>query len=280
MSALTTETLSATGDRWIRLSAVSLIIIVAGSSFCLSYSGLIFIATASGINQGLAVLFPLCIDGMLLLGSASSLHSSLQRKTPLYGNLLVSFGVLLSIWGNIASAGNAGDNGIQAAIVHGVPPVALFLSLECGIQILRNRIVVSHAAAAEAKRQSEREAKRQQRVSEQAAPRGTGGKKSPIKANEPSRIVKVSGDEQGSVNDYRAIIEGMAPGSTKASLVEAVLMRFPDAKSAHIAAALEVQNKSIATTVVRVRERVHAQQTTASDANFHAIVKDFAPVGE
>lgn len=281
MGTLVTETLSAKGDLWIRRSAVALIVLVATSAFCLSYSGLVFLADQSGINQGLAFLLPMCVDGMLLLGSAENLHSSLQSRKTRYGNLLVAFGVCLSVWGNIASAGNAG-NGFQARIVHGIAPVALFLSIEVAIRIIKNRIAVSHEVIAEAKRQAEREAKRQQKASEQAT-RGTGAKKSGIKASEPSRSVKVSGNESGSVDAYKAIIESVDPASSKASKIESVLRQFPDARPAHIALALGVEAKSIATTIVRVRERVLAENVSpvsTSDADFHQIVKDFAPVGD
>lgn len=282
MSTVTAETLSARGDLWIRRSAIGLIVVVASSAFCLSYSGLVFLATQSGINQGLAFLLPLCVDGMLLLGSAESLHASLQSRKTLYGNLLVVFGVLLSVWGNIASAGNAGS-GLQARIVHGIAPVALFLSIEVAIRIIKNRIAISHEAAAEAKRQIERELKRQQRASELGA-RGTGVKKSAVKASEPSRSAKGSSDEPGSVDAYKAIIESADPAASKASRVESVLRQYPNARPAHIALALGVEAKSINTTIVRVRERVLAENTaspvSASDADFHEIVKDFAPAGE
>lgn len=283
MSTLTADSLTFKGDQWIRRCAVMLIVLVASSAFCLSYSGLVFLAVQSGINQGLAFLLPLCVDGMLLLGSAESLHASLQSRKTVYGNLLVVFGVLLSVWGNIASAGNAG-NGFQARIVHGIAPVALFLSIEVAIRIIKNRIAVSHEAAAEAKRQIERELKRQQKASEQAS-RGTSAKKGAIKASEPtSRSVKGSSDEPGTVDAYKAIIQGADPMSSKASRVEAVLRQFPDARSSHIALALNVESKSINTTIVRVRERVLAENTAspvgASDADFHEIVKDFAPAGE
>lgn len=140
----TLQSMSANVDKYIRMSAFIMIGIVAGSSAILSWNGLAYLGQQAQIPYVLSFLLPLSIDGMILLGGTVIIHSTLSNQKTWFGWILTGLGVSLSIWGNIASVS---VHDIQSQIVHAVPPLALFLSLEGLLRIIRHRITTTQAIA-------------------------------------------------------------------------------------------------------------------------------------
>lgn len=280
MTITTTATLSMKGDRWIRLSAIAMMVIVSCASATLSWHGLSHLAVISGIPADIAWLLPLAIDGSLILGSIETVHAVLTGRNPYYGWILTSVGVTLSIYGNITSAS---ASGFQSSLVHSIAPCVLFLSVEALVRVIKFRITATKLAAEQERRHQEREAKRrekeQQKVSVSTPARKTGkASRAPVakqgSAGGSSRIA----DTDEEVSLYRNIMESLPADASKASRIETVLREHPEARSGHIALALGQDIKAVNTTIVRVRERVSKEQKEASA--FTEIVKDFAPVGE
>lgn len=278
MTTIPVALLSEKGDKWIRRSSILLIIIVGTSAGLLSWNGLTYLAVNSGVPVGFSWLLALAVDGMILLATAEILHASLTRRSTLFGWLLSAFGVTLSIWGNTAAVS---ADGIQTAIVHGIAPVSLFLSVELFSRIVKNKITVTQQALEQAAKAAEREAKRRGKEEQKAsAPaRTTEKESSPATGKQggaggSSRI----SDSDEEVSTYRSIMESLPAEASKASRIEAVLREHPEARSGHIALALGQEIKAVNTTIVRVRERVAKEQKEQS--TFTEIVKDFVPTGE
>jgi hypothetical protein len=137
MSLESNFTLSQKADTAIRRAATVVLLVVGVSSAILSYAGLRHLAVMAGIADSLSFLFPIVVDGMILLGSLSVLRAALARMPTWFGWMLTILGTVTSIAGNILSVENAD---LVSQVIHSVPPVFLCLSLETFIQLLRHRI--------------------------------------------------------------------------------------------------------------------------------------------
>lgn len=131
------ETISPAAEKWIKVSAILAMIVVAVSSAILSFDGLQKVALASQVPQHLAFLFPIAVDTTILMGSLAVLLYELFGVKARFGWFTVLFGTLLSITGNVISVKDAG---IIAQVLHGIIPVLLCLSLESLLRILRFNI--------------------------------------------------------------------------------------------------------------------------------------------
>ena len=96
------------------------------AAFVLSFDALRSLAAASGINDGMAWLYPAIIDGAIIIFSLSVLQASLNREQTRYPWALVGLFTVLSIGLNILHAPTFPLPRLLAAI----PPIALFLSFE------------------------------------------------------------------------------------------------------------------------------------------------------
>jgi hypothetical protein len=143
MSLESNFTISQRADTSIRRAATVVLLVVGISSAILSYAGLRHLAIMAGIADSLSFLFPIVVDGMILLGSLSVLRAALARMPTWFGWMLTILGTATSIAGNILSVENAN---LVSQIIHSVPPVFLCLSLETFIQLLRHRIKNTHGA--------------------------------------------------------------------------------------------------------------------------------------
>lgn len=137
MSLESNFTISQRADTAIRRAATVVLLVVGISSAILSYAGLRHLAIMAGIVDSLSFLFPIVVDGMILLGSLSVLRAALARMPTWFGWMLTILGTVTSIAGNILSVENAN---LVSQVIHSVPPVFLCLSLETFIQLLRHRI--------------------------------------------------------------------------------------------------------------------------------------------
>jgi hypothetical protein len=131
------ENISPRTEKWIRLSAVLAMIIVATSSAVLSFDGLKKVALEAKIPEHLAFLFPIAVDTTILMGSLAVLLYELFGVRAVFGWVTVLFGTFLSIVGNVISVKDAG---LIAQVLHGIIPVLLCISLESLLRILRFNI--------------------------------------------------------------------------------------------------------------------------------------------
>lgn len=306
MPDLHQPTLSKKEDFWIRTVVIVLASIVGLSAGMLSWNGLTNLAINSGYEGNIVFFLPVAIDGLILLGVADILRSGMTGRSTSYGWTLNVIGGVLSIVGNIASSG---PWGITSQIVHSIPPVALFLSIEVLSRVIKNRITDSSIEALEQQREQERELKRQQTLEARAiAKASTSNKKAspsvdtptatPVHSNQstakPSSEKRVSGGasttsrinaDDVEVGVYKGIMDTLGDDASKSSKIEAVLMEHPEARNGHLALALGVEQKSVATTIVRIRTRVQDKLATVAGSEnedgvdtFHEIVKDFSVV--
>lgn len=175
--------LSARGEKLIRTVSTIAVLLVFGSALILSWNGLTHLAAQAGFSPSYAWLMPLAIDGMVVAGGLNVLHSSLTRQSTKFGWFLTILGAAVSIWGNMTAFGEEGILNTQA-IVHGIAPISMALSLEALLRILRGRIHATQteidkmeeariAEEAEAAKRREAEERKRQREERAAARKST-----------------------------------------------------------------------------------------------------------
>lgn len=135
------ETITPRTQKWIRISAVLAMLIVAVSSAILSFDGLQKIALESQVPAHLAFLFPIAVDTTILMGSLAVLMYEMVGVRSVFGWFTVFFGTVLSVTGNVISVADAG---IIAQVLHGIIPILLCISLESLLRILRFNIQQSN----------------------------------------------------------------------------------------------------------------------------------------
>lgn len=136
-----TYEISPKAEKWIRISAVLVMLLVATASLILSFDGLRKLAIAAHVPEELAFLFPLAVDSTILMGSLAVLRMHLGGQKAALGWGTVFFGTALSIAGNVISVKDAG---MIAMALHSVPPVLIAVSLELLMSLLRVNIKKTH----------------------------------------------------------------------------------------------------------------------------------------
>lgn len=118
---------AAKGVRIISTVTIVLVGLLAVASFALSFEALWQLAASSGaISPGRAWLFPLAVDGSIIVFSISALRSSLAGENGRWSMALVVLVTVASIILNIAHA----PTSFLAGFVSALPPLLLFLSFE------------------------------------------------------------------------------------------------------------------------------------------------------
>ncbi len=120
-----------------------LVLFLTGAAFVLSYSALRALAGANGIAANLTWLWPLTVDGFLIVASLAVLRNSLLGERALYQWSLVGLFTALSIGFNILHA----PRNYTAQVIGAVPPVALFLAFELLMGQLRSNFQRQRAIA-------------------------------------------------------------------------------------------------------------------------------------
>lgn len=273
--------LSVKGDKRIRQCAVLMIIIVGTASALLSWNGLTYLGIQAGFPSFMAWLLPVSIDGMLMLGSSLILHSTLSGQKTWFGWVMTAVGVILSIFGNIASVG---AHDVQSQVVHSIPPLMLFLSVEGMIRIVKHRIHVAQEltslAEKEAAREAAREAKRQE--AERLA-QARKQKDSTVLLSVSKRGGSKTSDADPEVSLYKEILAALPSDASKINKVEKILKAYPEARTSHIGIALGESGRQMGTTVMRAKQKLLKEAGVSastivdkkpSDA-FQEIVKGF-----
>jgi hypothetical protein len=161
--------LSPRAERALRVLSTGTVLILAVSAAILSFSGLQDLATTAGINPTIAWLLPVIIDGMVLTGSLGVIAAGMVGLSTWYPWTLTILGVILSVWGNVASA----PNNLVAQIVHAIAPLTFALSIEGMLRIYRAGATATlqreQAAAAAEDLRIEREERRADRLAKAQA---------------------------------------------------------------------------------------------------------------
>jgi hypothetical protein len=118
-----------------RLTA-ALVLALAMGAFALSYTALQALAAANGLEGWQGYVWPLMLDAALVVCSLAVLRANLQGERALYPwFLVILFSVGTLVFNVIHAPGNA-----LGRVVAGVAPLALFLSFELFVGMLRNEI--------------------------------------------------------------------------------------------------------------------------------------------
>ncbi len=118
---------SGVGHRWALRTAVAGTVFIAGGAFWLSFNALADLAARSGIEPGQAWVWPLIVDGIIVVATVSAVALAGQRAA-WYPWALLAGGALVSVMANSLHAVVAADAdvpGVLAASVAAVPPVVL-----------------------------------------------------------------------------------------------------------------------------------------------------------
>lgn len=115
---------SGVGHRWALRTAVAGTVFIAGGAFWLSFNAL---AARSGVEPGQAWVWPLIVDGIIVVATVSAVALA-GRRAAWYPWALLAGGALVSVTANSLHAIVAADvdvPGVLAASVAAVPPVVL-----------------------------------------------------------------------------------------------------------------------------------------------------------
>ncbi|WP_420734291.1 DUF2637 domain-containing protein [Brevibacterium luteolum] len=118
---------SGVGHRWALRTAVAGTVFIAGGAFWLSFNALADLAARSGVAPGQAWVWPLIVDGIIVVATVSAVALADQRAA-WYPWALLAGGALVSVTANSLHAVVAADAdvpGVLAASVAAVPPVVL-----------------------------------------------------------------------------------------------------------------------------------------------------------
>ncbi len=99
---------------------------LAGAGFAMSYGALHSLARDSGVPGALAWLWPLVVDGFIVVASLSVLHAVLEARSTAYPWCLLLLFSGISVAGNVAHGAPSPVGRLVAA----VPPVALVLAVD------------------------------------------------------------------------------------------------------------------------------------------------------
>lgn len=116
---------------------------LAGAGFTLSFSALSDLAVASGIDSPLAFLWPLIVDGFIVVATAPPFAlRSCGRNVTWYPWLALVLFSMISVIGNSIHASNAARIGVPIAVataVSSVPAIALLVATHLLVVIVGSR---------------------------------------------------------------------------------------------------------------------------------------------
>lgn len=116
-----------------------LTLIVAISSFGLSFSNLRESAVEAGFSPLLAWCWPICIDALLISGSLMVLRANVKGTRAAFG-----WGVLL-VYTGISTGFNIAHSpeGLLYQASHAIPPISLCISIEVLMSIIRTDLTAA-----------------------------------------------------------------------------------------------------------------------------------------
>jgi hypothetical protein len=117
---------TAVGLQRIRRVSTAGVTALAAAGFAMSYGALHALARDSGVPATLAWLWPLVVDGFIVVASLSVLHAVLEARPASYPWSLLLLFSAVSVAGNVAH----GAPTTVGRLVAAVPPVALVLAFD------------------------------------------------------------------------------------------------------------------------------------------------------
>ncbi|MGP5054430.1 DUF2637 domain-containing protein [Brachybacterium paraconglomeratum] len=125
---------------WAVVSAATGTIGIAAGAFWLSFIALADLAARSGITVGQAWVWPLLVDGLIVVATVAVVALDRHRAAWYPWSLLIA-GALVSVTANAAHALVAADAtvpGILASVVAAVPPLVLLASTHLTVVLIRS----------------------------------------------------------------------------------------------------------------------------------------------
>lgn len=133
-------------DQGLSLFSLFLVLLLAAGAFALSYAGLKDLAAKNGVEPGLVWVWPLVLDGAIIVFSVCAFRAGICGESIAYPMFLVVISTLASIAFNILHAPIPEDATFwsRAAMIPrvmaSIPPLALFLSFEVMIRQLKSQV--------------------------------------------------------------------------------------------------------------------------------------------
>ncbi|WP_315900942.1 DUF2637 domain-containing protein [Microbacterium esteraromaticum] len=131
---------------WVVGASIVGTVLLGVGAFWLSFTALADLASRAGTAVGLAWVWPLIVDGVIVIATMSVVAlSPYGRAATRYPWLLLSGAALVSITANITHALVAADDtvpGIVAALVASVPPIVLLAATHLTVELGRYRRAV------------------------------------------------------------------------------------------------------------------------------------------
>ena len=110
----------------IRRASTAGVVVLAAGGFAMSYGALHGLALAEGVDPALAWMWPLIVDGFIVVASLAVLHAVLERRSSAYPwSLVLGFSAISVVFNVLHAAPTP-----VARLVGAVLPLALVLSLE------------------------------------------------------------------------------------------------------------------------------------------------------
>lgn len=125
---------------WAVFTAASGTVLIGGGAFWLSFTALADLAVRSGIASGQAWIWPLLVDGLIVVSTVAVVALDGHRSAWYPWALLIA-GALVSVTANAAHALVAADAtvpGVLAATVASVPPLVLLASTHLTVVLIRS----------------------------------------------------------------------------------------------------------------------------------------------
>lgn len=124
-----------TGDGWIKTAAWLVLILLIGITFYISYRHLITLGRRYGEAEDTARLFPLAIDGLIIMASLVMLYCTRSRiPVPPLARVALWLGIVATLIGN-AAHGLA--SGVEGALVSGTSALVLVIAVELFMRLLK-----------------------------------------------------------------------------------------------------------------------------------------------
>ncbi|TMS00215.1 DUF2637 domain-containing protein [Nonomuraea basaltis] len=123
------------GDGWIKTAAWLVLVLLIGITFYISYRHLITLGRRYGEAEDTARLFPLAIDGLIIMASLVMLYCTRSRiPVPPLARAALWLGIVATLIGN-AAHGLA--SGIEGGLVSGTSALVLVIAVELFMRLLK-----------------------------------------------------------------------------------------------------------------------------------------------
>lgn len=133
-------------NQGLSIFSLVLVLLLAAGAFALSYAGLKDLASTNGVNPSLVWIWPLVLDGAIIVFSVCAFRAGLCGESIAYPMFLVVLSTIASIGFNVLHAPVPegayiwSEAALVPRIMASIPPLALFLSFEVMIRQLKSQV--------------------------------------------------------------------------------------------------------------------------------------------